>query len=1106
MLITLACQFRSYWRALAVSETNRKYTYYAFISYKHGDMKWGRWLQRSLEHYRLPSALCRQLDLPRRLTPIFRDETDLGAGKSVHDNLLDKLRQSKYLIVICSRKMQHRPEYIDYEIQQFLALGNPRSHILPVVVDGEGVAADPANEAMPPSLLAMGDQRPLGITMDHRRKKDVIIKLAASMLGLELESLRSHDQQRRQRRIVTALSLGLCAALGLGALMAWEFLSVKRAQLREQLTYSQSAYQSGDRYQAVAMAEEVLAENPLILTDEIKQQARRIRTAAAITPVTGSLTTLERVSSDSRIIPCADGASFFIMGDNQATRYNLQGEATLTFSASSAGSKLHAVSPDGRHALVTAFPTAEMPATTLWLWDMEENRQLACLTGNNHFDMSNMTAGNFDNVVQGAFSPDGSLVCAYAKGGYFTENQTLWVFSSETGEPVVGIPAELLITGPGNSNATPTVEDFSFISDTLLHWQGPKNHVYYDMTTGEASIVSVYASTRAQEKDAVLHDRYVVLAADGILQVVDLATDRRLTLDAPEALAVAANAITTFGPYAAIPTLAIAAETAVLQDLTVVDLSTMTVSLRLSEAYPDACGKYAAMNTFVMQESGRIYASMAQGVKTGVGRIKKAAEDVFLCLDVPRGAVSRVTNLSTVWLQEGVIGLGSLGDADWLITNDNGQARLLCVTSQTRFDLPDSLRTTETFLLDTLYADAAQNFTLAGTQEQPRLISIRNNQYFLNTLETPGVQLDATLDMDTERTGFTAASADGRTLLKAQGQTAALWQDGALHWTLPLENNAVSACLSRDGRLALVSTYRSLFILDAASGSVLHRYDAGEDNSIQHAKLSGDGKLMLLAIAPISGLRDKQMQLLALPADGSRPPLTLTEEAYYPPSDESGHVFDLTDDGRFAAVIEYLSVGGKYQRAVSVYNPLTGALLARTPVVGLTPSCAELDVSGYYSSSVAYDFLRFGDDRTLMAGLYNGVWLFDMEKLATHCFIPDGSQIEGLPLLRNGNEVLYPAGGLHAWSADALTLLGTVSTDTMVNARLNSNAAFAAGELHLSADGSLVTITGVNSTLLVDASTWQVLGNAASSAVHVVYLDHSRLVYDTGTGLYELLY
>lgn len=1089
-----------------MSEENRKFTYYAFISYKHGDMKWGRWLQRSLEHYRLPSALCRERQLPKRLTPIFRDETDLGAGKSVHDNLMDKLSQSKYLIVICSRKMQIRPKYIDYEIQQFLALGNPVSHILPVIVDGEGVAADPANEALPPSLLAMGDQRPLGITMDHRRKKDVIIKLVASMLGLELETIRSHDQQRRQRRTVTILSLGLCAALGLGALMSWEFLSVKRAQLREQLTFTRSAYQSGDRYQAAAMAQEVLEESPLILTDEIAQQAALLKTAASITPVTGSLTALERVSSDSRILPCADGSSFFIMGDNQATRYNLQGEATLSFSATTAGSKLYAVSPDGRHALVTVFPTAQTPATTLWLWDMEENRQIACVSGNNHFDTAQMTAGNFDNVVEGAFSPDGSLVCAYATGGYFTENKNLYVFSSETGEPVASIPAELLVSGPGNSNATPTVEEFSFISDTLLHWTGPNNHVYYDMTTGEAAVISRRDSTLAGESSHILHDRYAVVAGNDQLSVYDLATGKHLLLEAPGALSVAGTTLSTFGSCVAIPTAGKVNNTAVLQDLTVVDLASMTVLLRLSEAYPEACNRYGAMLTFDMQESGRIYAVMQDGIQTGAGRIKKAAEDIFICLDVPCGKVSRVLNLSTIWLEEGVLGLGSLGDSDWLIINESGQARLLRITSRTHYELSDSVRTTEAFLLDTLYADAAQNFTLIGTQEQPRLISIRSNNYYLNTLETPGVQLDAALDMAADETSFTAASADGRTLLKAQGLTAALWQDSSLLWTLPLENNALSAHLSSDGRLALVATYRSLFILDAASGAIIHQQDAGEGYSILHAKLSGDGKLALMASEPTAGFREKTMRLTFLATDGSAQPRILTEEAYYPAGNASADVYDLTGDGRYAAVIEYLSVGTQYQRAVSVYDPASGTLLARTPVTGQTPACAELDVSGDYASAVAYDFLTFGDDKTLMAGLYNGVWLFDMATMTTRCYIPDGSKIEGLPLLRNSSEVLYPAGGLHAWSADTLTLLGTVSADVVANIWLESDTVFAAGEIYLSADGSLVAISGVDETILVDAATWQVLGTAAASTVHVVYLDHSRFVYDTGSGLYELLY
>ena len=32
-----------------------EYRYKAFISYSHADEKWARWLQRSLENYKVPS-------------------------------------------------------------------------------------------------------------------------------------------------------------------------------------------------------------------------------------------------------------------------------------------------------------------------------------------------------------------------------------------------------------------------------------------------------------------------------------------------------------------------------------------------------------------------------------------------------------------------------------------------------------------------------------------------------------------------------------------------------------------------------------------------------------------------------------------------------------------------------------------------------------------------------------------------------------------------------------------------------------------------------------------------------------------------------------------
>ncbi len=49
-----------------------KYEYFAFISYKEEDAKWAKWLQRKLEHYKLPTALRKENPkLPERISPIY---------------------------------------------------------------------------------------------------------------------------------------------------------------------------------------------------------------------------------------------------------------------------------------------------------------------------------------------------------------------------------------------------------------------------------------------------------------------------------------------------------------------------------------------------------------------------------------------------------------------------------------------------------------------------------------------------------------------------------------------------------------------------------------------------------------------------------------------------------------------------------------------------------------------------------------------------------------------------------------------------------------------------------------------------------------------------
>lgn len=75
-----------------------RYTYYAFISYRRTDSRWAHWLQRMLHSYKLPSRICRSYQhLPKRLTPVFMDKSDLGPGL-LAESLRDQAAASKYLI------------------------------------------------------------------------------------------------------------------------------------------------------------------------------------------------------------------------------------------------------------------------------------------------------------------------------------------------------------------------------------------------------------------------------------------------------------------------------------------------------------------------------------------------------------------------------------------------------------------------------------------------------------------------------------------------------------------------------------------------------------------------------------------------------------------------------------------------------------------------------------------------------------------------------------------------------------------------------------------------------------------------------------------------
>ncbi len=194
----------------------RQYT--AFISYSHQDDKWGKWLHKSLEQYRVPKALVgkknRDGSVPKTLFPIFRDREELPTSTDLGAMIHNVLNHSLYLIVICSPSSA-RSHWVNEEILAFKRMGK-ENKILAVIVDGEPNASDnplrEEEECFPPALRykigkdgLLSDQRTEPVAADIRPfadgRKNAKIKLIAGILGVDYDELRQRQKQRTLVRI-----------------------------------------------------------------------------------------------------------------------------------------------------------------------------------------------------------------------------------------------------------------------------------------------------------------------------------------------------------------------------------------------------------------------------------------------------------------------------------------------------------------------------------------------------------------------------------------------------------------------------------------------------------------------------------------------------------------------------------------------------------------------------------------------------------------------------------------------------------------------------------------------------------------------------------------
>ncbi len=195
----------------------------AFISYNHQDTDAAKKLHRKLESFKLPNNIHQAYpDIPVRLREVFRDIDGLCAGGDLNEQIKEKLKDSKHLIVICSPNSS-KSEWVDKEVQYFKDLG--RSHqIIPFIISGQPYSLN-VDECFSPTMHELREE---GCDLASANINDhgfehAFIKLVAGILGLEFDSLwqRHQRQERIKRRIYTIVGVTiLLLSIGLTLLFA----------------------------------------------------------------------------------------------------------------------------------------------------------------------------------------------------------------------------------------------------------------------------------------------------------------------------------------------------------------------------------------------------------------------------------------------------------------------------------------------------------------------------------------------------------------------------------------------------------------------------------------------------------------------------------------------------------------------------------------------------------------------------------------------------------------------------------------------------------------------------------------------------------------------
>ena len=282
--------------------------YDAFISYRHGslDQKIAERLHKRLENYTLPKTLAKKIGRSK-LNRVFRDNAELSVSAELSEVIDQALRNSDYLIVICSPRLPES-EWCMKEIETFIELRD-RKHILLVLIDGEPENSFPeimcyedvvGMDETGKEVITRKKREPLAADCRantpvelHNALNSTVLKLCAAIFGLNYDDLKQRHHEEQIRRRFLAISAIIVILLLIIIQSAYFMVRLGRQNLIIQdrladtiASSSAELLQKGRRMDAIYAAKSVL---PKIETRNFNANAYR-----ALVDATGIYSTPDR--------------------------------------------------------------------------------------------------------------------------------------------------------------------------------------------------------------------------------------------------------------------------------------------------------------------------------------------------------------------------------------------------------------------------------------------------------------------------------------------------------------------------------------------------------------------------------------------------------------------------------------------------------------------------------------------------------------------------------------------------------------------------------------------------------------------------------------------